>query len=131
MLELSRYRREMDLHLTPIEAESTPLLLPIGGKLRAMTRSAVHVILKQIFNTTAKRLQKRGHDYLAQAVSLKAASVHWLRHTAGFNMTSADMDIRHVRDNLGHESIATTNNYLHSEDDKRHQDTEEHHRLNC
>jgi site-specific recombinase XerD len=44
-------------------------------------------------------------------------------------MTSGDMDIRHVRDNLGHESISTTNNYLHSEDDKRHQDTEEKHRL--
>jgi len=40
------------------------------------------------------------------------------------------MDIRHVRDNLGHESIATTNNYLHSEDNKRHQDTEEKHKLN-
>ncbi len=44
-------------------------------------------------------------------------------------MTSGDMDIRHVRDNLGHESIATTNNYLHSEDDKRHRDTEENHKL--
>ena len=61
---------------------------------------------------------------------LKAASAHWMRHTAGSNMTSGDMDIRHVRDNLGHESIATTNYYLHSEDDKRHKDTEEHHKLN-
>ena len=130
MLELRRYRREMGLSLNPIEGETTPLLLPIGGKQRAMTRSVVHLILKQIFNITAKRLQGRGPDYLAQAARLEAASAHWMRHTACSNMTSADMDIRHVRDNLGHESIATTNNYLHSEDDKRHQDTEEHHRLN-
>jgi len=65
----------------------------------------------------------------AQAARLEAASAHWMRHTAGSNMTSGNMDIRHVRDNLGHESISTTNNYLHSEDDKRHKDTEEHHRL--
>lgn len=129
MLELGRYRREMGLSLNPTGGESTPLLLPIGGKQRAMTRSALHLILKQIFNLTAKRLQERGPDFIAQAVRLEAASAHWMRHTAGSNMASGDMDIRHVRDNLGHESIATTNNYLHSEDDKRHQDTEEHHRL--
>jgi site-specific recombinase XerD len=129
MLELNRYRREMGLSLNPIEGEATPLLLPIGGKQRAMTRSAVHLILKQIFNITAKRLQERGPDFIAQVARLEAASAHWMRHTAGSNMTSGDMDIRHVRDNLGHESISTTNNYLHSEDDKRHQDTEEKHRL--
>lgn len=130
MLELSRYRREMGLCLNPIEGETVPLLLPIGCKQRAMTRSAVHLILKQIFNITAKRLQERGPDFMVQATRLEAASAHWMRHTAGSNMTSSDMDIRHVRDNLGHESLTTTNNYLHSEDDKRHQDTEEKHRLN-
>ena len=129
MLELSRYRREMGLSLSPVEGEPTPLLLPIGGKQRAMTRSAIHQILKQIFSETAKRLLERGPDFMLQATRLKAASAHWMRHTAGSNMTSADMDIRHVRDNLGHESLTTTNNYLHSEDDKRHQDTEEKHRL--
>jgi site-specific recombinase XerD len=129
MLELNRYRREMGLSLNPIEGEVTPLLLPIGGKQRAMTRSAIHQILKQVFSDTAKRLQERGPDFMLQAAKLEAASAHWMRHTAGSNMTSGDMDIRHVRDNLGHESISTTNNYLHSEDDKRHQDTEEKHRL--
>lgn len=128
MLELGRYRREMGLSLTPIEGETVPLLLPIGGKQRPMTRSAVHSILKKIINETAKRLLIRGSGNLAS--KLEAASAHWLRHTAGSNMTSSEMDIRHVRDNLGHESIATTNNYLHSEDDKRHQDTEENHKLN-
>ena len=130
MLELSRYRREMGLSLNPIEGEPTPLLLPIGGKQRAMTRSAIHQILKQVFSDTAKRLQERGPDLMLQAAKLEAASAHWMRHTAGSNMTSSDMDIRHVRDNLGHESLTTTNNYLHSEDNKRHQDTEEKHRLN-
>ena len=129
MVELRRYRREMGLSLFPIEGEPTPLLLPIGGKQRAMTRSAIHSILKQIFSCTAKRLKERGPEFVIQATKLEEASAHWMRHTAGSNMTSSNMDIRHVRDNLGHESLTTTNNYLHSEDDKRHKDTEENHRL--
>lgn len=129
MLELGRYRREMGLTVLPIEGEATPLLLPIGGKQRNMTRSAIHLILKQVFKNTALRLSARGPDSLNQVARIEAASAHWLRHTAGSNMTSSNMDIRHVRDNLGHESLTTTNNYLHSEDDKRHQDTESNHKM--
>ncbi len=129
MNELYRYRREMGLPLTPIEGEITPLVLPIGGRKTAMTRSALHQIIKNIFVSTATRLKSRGDEYSGRVARLEAASAHWLRHTAGSNMTSSNMDIRHIRDNLGHESILTTNNYLHSEDDKRHQDTELNHKL--
>lgn len=128
MVELSRYRREMGLSLSPIEGEAIPLLLPIGGKQRFMTRSAVHLILKQIFQRTADSLKQRGPESSSQVARLQAASAHWMRHTAGSNMADA-MDLRHVRDNLGHESLTTTNNYLHSEDDLRHRETEEKHRL--
>lgn len=129
IMELDRYRREMGLSQRPVEGEEIPLLLPIGGKHRFMTRAVVHLILKQIFNPTADRLLKRRHEFKGQAEKLLAASAHWMRHTAGSNMTSGGMDIRHVRDNLGHESLTTTNNYLHSEDDVRHQDTETKHKL--
>lgn len=130
MDELQRYRREMGLIPFPMEGESTPLLLPIGGRKQALTRSAIHSILKKVFTNTAERLKAKGPDYANRVARLEAASAHWMRHTAGSNMTSGNMDIRHVRDNLGHESISTTNNYLHSEDDKRHQDTELNHNLN-
>lgn len=127
--ELKRYRREMGLSPLPVEGEQVPLVLPIGGKQRFMTRAAVHMILKQIFLLTAERLNLRGAEHKHQAQRLLAASAHWMRHTAGSNMARS-MDIRHVRDNLGHESITTTNIYLHSEDDQRHQETEEKHKLN-
>jgi integrase/recombinase XerD len=129
MHELHRYRREMGLPLSPVEGEAIPLLLPIGGRKQAMTRSAIHLILKRVFVNTADRLKARGSEYAGRVARLEAASAHWMRHTAGSNMTSGSMDIRHVRDNLGHESIATTNNYLHSEDDKRHKDTEMNHKF--
>lgn len=129
MVELTRYRRENGLSPCPLPGEATPLLLPIGGKQRPLTRSAVHLIVKAVFERAAKRIERRGQDYATRAELLRASSAHWLRHTAGSNMAGAEMDLRHIRDNFGHESIATTSNYLHSADDQRHKETEEKHRL--
>lgn len=129
MVELTRYRRENGLSPCPLPGEPTPLLFPIGGKQRPLTRSAVHLIVKEVFGRAAKRIEGRGQDYAARAELLRASSAHWLRHTAGSNMAGAAMDLRHIRDNFGHESIATTSNYLHSGDDQRHKETEEKHRL--
>lgn len=129
IIELDRYRREMGLPLRPVEGETTPLLLPIGGKQRPLTRAAVHMIFKQIFKRTANRIKERGSESTIQVERLLAASAHWMRHTAGSNM-AAGMDLQYVRDNLGHESLTTTNNYIHTEEDNRHQHTEENHRLN-
>lgn len=89
----------------------------------------MHLIVKEVFARAAARIRQRGPDAERLASMLKDASAHWLRHTAGSNMASTDMDLRHVRDNLGHESINTTNKYLHSEDDQRHKETEEKHRM--
>lgn len=129
MVELSRYRRENGLTPFPFFGELTPLLLPIGGKQRPMTRSAVHLIVKEVFAQASERIRQQGPDFQHLVLLLEGASAHWLRHTAGSSMAGSDMDLRHVRDNLGHESISTTSKYLHSEDDKRHKETEEKHRL--
>ncbi|PKO49232.1 MAG: integrase [Betaproteobacteria bacterium HGW-Betaproteobacteria-4] len=128
IVELSRYRRENGLTPVPLSGEPTPLLLPIGGKQRSLTRSAVHLIVKEVFNRTASRIRDRGVEFERLAHMVEDASAHWMRHTAGSNMADS-MDLRHVRDNLGHSSISTTNTYLHTEDDQRHKETEAKHRL--
>lgn len=128
IVELTRYRRENGLSPFPISGEPTPLLLPIGGKQRSLTRSAVHLIVKEVFNRTASRIRDRGVEFERLANLVEDASAHWMRHTAGSNMADT-MDLRHVRDNLGHSSISTTNTYLHTEDDQRHKETEAKHRL--
>lgn len=129
MVELGRYRRELGMATYPAQNETAPLLLPIGGKHRALTRGGVHTIVKRVFERTAERLRARGPSYESDALRVLQASAHWLRHTAGSHMTNKAVDLRHVRDNLGHESISTTNTYLHSPDDARHTETEEKHRI--
>lgn len=129
MVELARYRRELGLQPYPVPGEATPLLLPIGGNPRPMSRGGVHEIFKALFAKTADRLRQRGPEHAPAAARVTQASAHWLRHTAGSHMANNDVDLRHVRDNLGHESISTTNTYLHSSDDARHAETEEKHRI--
>lgn len=129
MIELGRYRREKGLSLTPLPGEQNPLLLPIGNQSRHLTRGAVHAIVKKVFENTASRIRLRGDAFAAIADHVEQASAHWLRHTAGSHMANGDVDLRHVRDNLGHESISTTSNYLHSSDNARHQETEDRHKI--
>jgi integrase/recombinase XerD len=45
-------------------------------------------------------------------------------------MMDGQVDLRYVRDNLGHVSISTTSQYLHGDDDDRHRATEAGLRLN-
>jgi site-specific recombinase XerD len=94
-----------------------------------MTRGGIHEIFKDIFAKTADRLRQRGPEWEAAASHMEQASAHWMRHTAGSHMANNDVDLRHVRDNLGHESISTTNTYLHSSDDARHAETEAKHKI--
>ena len=44
---------------------------------------------------------------------LRQASAQRLRHTAGSHMMDRQVDLRYVRDNLGHESISTTSRSFH------------------
>ena len=130
MVELGRYRRELSYPPLPVTGESTPLLLPIGGKPKPMSRGSIHDIVKSIFAMTAERLRLKGPEYAHVATKVAQASAHWLRHTAGSHMANTSVDLRHVRDTLGHASISTTSGYLHAPDNARYDDTEEKHRAN-
>ena len=124
MAELTRYRRHYGLAALPYGGEATPLLLPIGGTQRTLTRSGVHLIIKQAFDNAVGHLQSTGEAQERATGRLRQASAHWLRHTTGSRMMDGQIDLRYVRDNLGHESISTTSQYLHADDDDRHRATE-------
>src|SRR3546814_2477674 len=61
----------------PITGETTPLLLPIGRQTRALTRAAVHSIVKQVFKDAADRIRARGIDFESKARRVEQASAHW------------------------------------------------------
>jgi site-specific recombinase XerD len=123
MAELVRYRAHYELAALPYPHEPTPLLLPIGGQHRPMTRGGVHLIVKQVFENAVEHLGSIGEARERAAERLRKESAHWLRHTAGSHMMDRQVDLRYVRDNLGHASISTTRKYLHADDDDRHRAT--------
>ena len=129
MAELTRYRRAYDLSSLPSPGEDTPLVLPVGGGRKPLTRAALHKIVKEVFSGAAQGLRARGEEYAQRADLLEQASAHWLRHSAGSHMADQQVDLRLVRDNLGHASLTTTSQYLHVDDDRRHRETDEKHRI--
>ena len=89
-----------------------------------LTRSAIHVIVKETMKNAAAHLRAQGEEFESAAALIEQASTHWMRHTAGPHQS-----VKNVRDNLGHASIGTTSMYVHSEDDARHDATSEGHRI--
>ena len=86
MAELTRYRRHYDLAALPYGGETTPLLLPIGGTHRTMSRGAVHLIIKQVFDNAIDRLQSTGEAQKHATERSRQASALWLRHTTRSRM---------------------------------------------
>ncbi|ACC76309.1 tyrosine-type recombinase/integrase [Paraburkholderia caribensis] len=149
MSELARYRQSLGMTALPSPHEATPLVLPIGSTAggasgrtgessrrntaapvnQPLTRAALHTIVKRVFAGAARQLREHGAEFEARAALLEQASAHWLRHSAGSHMADRQVDLRLVRDNLGHASLATTSLYLHADDDRRHHETDEKHRI--
>ena len=128
MAELMRYRRACELSPLPGAGDASPLLRSLIGEPKALARSAVHEIVKEVARETAVRLRARDPANESAAAHIEKASTHWLRHTAGSHQSDR-MDLKVVRDNLGHSNIATTSIYVHSEDDARHDATNQGHRV--
>lgn len=82
MVELACYRRVLGMEPFPVPNEATPLLLPICGKHRSMTRGAVYLLVKDIFQKTADRVRVREPQHETKAARILQASAHWLRPTA-------------------------------------------------
>jgi hypothetical protein len=77
----------------------------------------IRLIVQKCFDATIIRIQQDGFN--EDADQLKAATVHWLRHTG----ISEDVKFRpreHVRDDAGHGSSAITDKYIDVELRARH-----------
>ena len=114
---LKRYRRYLKLSATPSPEDNTPLISKIKGKGPVTSTRHIRKIVQMCFDQTFERMKNEG--MIDDAMELKSATVHWLRHTG----ISEDVKIRpreHVRDDAGHSSMATTDRYIESDSRERH-----------
>lgn len=85
----------------PLPGEDRPIVLPIIGKEKSLSRGALHLVPKEIFAMAAERLRARPR--MGQPCR-GAGHCLWLRHAAGSHMTDQQVDLRFVRDNFGYAS---------------------------
>jgi site-specific recombinase XerD len=126
MVELGRYRRERGLST---RHEDTPLVLPLGGSMKPLTRAALQTSSRTFLPALPGDLGCAATLSRGRRICSEQASAHWLRHTAGSHMADGGADLRTVRDNLRHASLASTDPYLHTPDHQCHRETGEKHRI--
>lgn len=78
---------------------------------------SIRIILQKCFDKAADILR---NSHPEESDSLRTVTVHWLRHT-GISEDVKVRPINHVRDDAGHESIATTNRYINTLNYERHE----------
>ncbi len=115
---LRRYRGHLGLSPLPVINEQTPLIAKAKGVGPVTSTRQIRRIVQDCFDAAFERMRSDGLE--DDAHDLRAATVHWLRHTG----ISEDVKIRpreHVRDDAGHATMATTDRYIESDRRERHQ----------
>ena len=118
MLEaLKRYRAARNLSSLPPPGDNTPLIPRIKGRGPVTSTRQIRYLVQFCFDQAYQKMAGEGLSDDAQ--ELKAATVHWLRHTG----ISEDVQFRpkeHVKEDAGHASMATTDRYINTAMRERH-----------
>jgi len=114
---LKRYRSSLGLSLLPSRDENTVLIKKSIGNGPITSTRQIRSIVQTCFDTAFERMVTDGLK--EDAMELKAATVHWLRHT-GISEDVKHRPREHVRDDAGHSSSAITDKYIDVEMRARH-----------
>jgi site-specific recombinase XerD len=114
---LKHYREHLNLPPLPYPGETTPLLRKKRGQGPINSTRQIRVIVQKCFDQAIERLLQ--DNLTEEAEQLKAATVHWLRHT-GISDDVKHRPREHVRDDAGHSSSAITDKYIDIELRERH-----------
>jgi len=114
---LKRYRRHLGLKTLPHPGENTPLVHKTRGPGGISSTRQIRNIVQFCFDQAIERMLKDG--FTEDAEMLRAATVHWLRHT-GISDDVKHRPREHVRDDAGHGSSAITDKYIDVEMRERH-----------
>lgn len=114
---LRRYRQSLGLPPLPTRGETTPLICKTKGRGPIQSTRQIRSIVQTCFDAAFEKMVADGLK--EDALELRTATVHWLRHTG----ISEDVKYRpreHVRDDAGHSSSAVTDKYIDIEMRARH-----------
>lgn len=114
---LKRYRQYLGLATLPSRGEKTPLITKSGSAAPLSSTRQIRSIVQTCFDAAFERMVKDGLK--EEAIELKTATVHWLRHT-GISEDVKHRPREHVRDDAGHSSSAITDKYIDVEMRARH-----------
>jgi len=96
-----------------------PLITSLRGTVeKSLVPKAIYTALKTGFQLAADELQQSDPE---SAEKLRQVTTHWLRHTHGTHAVDRQIPLTVIRDNLGHSSLAVTSQYVHADNDQRHQ----------
>ncbi len=112
MLEALKHYRTSYLQLSPypLPNENTPLISHIiNHKKSISSERPISRLVQSCFDEASDKLEKEGDKH--EANLLRAATVHWLRHT-GISDDVKHRPREHVRDDAGHSSGAITDRYI-------------------
>jgi site-specific recombinase XerD len=113
---LVRYRTSLGLTDLPYPGEQTPLLSSLDGRAGLSDRR-IRELIQQVFDVACARMIEEGLQQDCDA--LRAASLHWLRHTSA-TLDAPFRDMKDLQADLRHESLSTTqDSYYDSLDDQR------------
>lgn len=121
MLDALKHYRATYLKLSPypLLSEKTPLIGHKDNMNAPMTSTRpIRRLVQECFDQAADKLESDGDKH--EATLLRAATVHWLRHT-GISEDVKHRPREHVRDDAGHSSSAITDRYIDVELRERHQ----------
>ncbi|WP_095158127.1 tyrosine-type recombinase/integrase [Pseudomonas sp. Irchel 3E13] len=114
---LKRYRATLSLSPLPYPGEQAPLLRTLNGRAGLSDRH-VRALIQGVFDRAVDRMKADGQPE-DEITNLRAASLHWLRHTSA-TFDAEFRDMKDLQADLGHESLSTTqDNYYDSLDGKR------------
>jgi site-specific recombinase XerC len=104
---LKRFRRWRALPPLPEKGEQVPMI-PLKNGTGQVGKRTLERIVKEAFLLAAKRMDAEGLEEDAKEMEQIADHTHYLRHTGASMDIDAGRPIRHVSEDLGHESVAFT-----------------------
>jgi integrase len=120
LAEVMNYRHHLGLKTLPTAKEEGPVICSLKSVELGLTARQMSKLIKQLAGTVALKFPLGSQS----AARMNKFSPHWLRHLSASQQDLAGISFTNIKSNLRHQSEQTTRQYVHAEDELRHQQME-------